>query len=511
MSYLSETNRLQRLNEGAGPLLLALLALSLAFAGGLLTAQQPILGLALILAAPLVLTTLLWPDVATLIVVFILYSNAAVVAVRFHNVPYIVGAAFPALLLLPLASYLIIRRQQLIMTPALPLLFVYLGIQLVGALLARSFNLALPSLMTFLLEGLVIYVLVTNAVRTPTMLRQIIWVLLLAGLLLGAVPLYQQLTRSFDNEFGGFGQVAPTGFRTGEETLQGEVRQPRLAGAIGEQNRFAQIMLVLVPLGLFRFWGERSTFLRLLALGITAVISVGVVLAFSRGAAVGFILMLVIMLSLRTIKPYQFGIIILGTILLLLAMPQYNQRLVSIPSAASMFSDEPGGEEPDGAIQGRTVEMLAAVYVFLDHPVIGVGPGMFRYYSAEYGNRLGIRMLQGNRESHSLYLDIAANHGLLGLICFLAIIYITLRDLIRARHRWLEEHPELANMATGLMLGIISYLTTGLFLHLAYARYFWLILALGAAASYVAGIAPKTEPIENQELSLSIDAEHRHE
>jgi hypothetical protein len=36
-------------------------------------------------------------------------------------------------------------------------------------------------------------------------------------------------------------------------------------------------------------------------------------------------------------------------------------------------------------------------------------------------------------------------------------------------------------------------MTTGLFLHLSYIRYFWLILALGGAASYVASIAAKTE------------------
>ena len=54
-------------------------------------------------------------------------------------------------------------------------------------------------------------------------------------------------------------------FKTGEEALHGNVMQRRLAGPLGEQNRYAQIMLMLVPLGLFRFWGERSIALRQLS------------------------------------------------------------------------------------------------------------------------------------------------------------------------------------------------------------------------------------------------------
>ena len=41
-------------------------------------------------------------------------------------------------------------------------------------------------------------------------------------------------------------------------------------------------------------------------------------------------------------------------------------------------------------------------------------------------------------------------------------------------------------MAAGFMLALVGYLASGLFLHLSYARYYWLVLALaGAAASVI--------------------------
>ena len=63
---------------------------------------------------------------------------------------------------------------------------------------------------------------------------------------------------------------------------------------------------------------------------------------------------------------------------------------------------------------------------------------------------------------------------------------MTLRGLARTRKRWLRDDPEIANMATAYMLSIVTYLTTGIFLHFAFIRYFWLIMALAAAVIYIA-------------------------
>ncbi|MEW6404340.1 MAG: O-antigen ligase family protein, partial [Chloroflexota bacterium] len=319
--------------------------------------------------------------------------------------------------------------------------------------------------------------------------RRAIWALLIAGAIVGAVPLYQQMTGTFDNNYGGFGQITSDGFRTGEELLQGSYRQPRLAGMLGEQNGFAQVMLMLLPLGMFRFLGEKSKGLRILALVATTLIAFAIALTFSRGAALGFVMMLLIMTLMRIIKLYQLAIFTLVAFLLLAALPQYWIRLATIPTISALFSEDRASEvgEPDGSIKGRATEMLAAALVFADYPMIGVGPGMYRYYSQEYGNKyIGIRMLEGNRQAHSLYLGLAADNGALGLILFLAILYVTLRNLARVRKRYIRSHPELANMATGFMLTVIVYMTTGLFKHMAYVRFFWLMIALAGAASYVA-------------------------
>ena len=478
--------------------LLLLSVILLGIAVGMSSAYQPVILAAGIMVLLLALSMLLWPDLATLTVVFLLGTNAAVVAVKFHDVPYFVGAAFPGLLIIPLISYLLFRKQKLIIDPVFPLLLIFLAVQLLSTMFSHYPGIAMAELTTFLIEWMGIHILVVNTVRTPRMLRWVVWVLVVVGVILGGVPLYQQVTGTYDNQYAGFAQTTEDSFRTGGENLMGEIRQPRLAGAIGEKNYYAQIMLMLVPLGLFRFWGERALPLRILGLFGAFVAGIGVVLSFSRGAAVGFALMLVILLFLRIIKLYQLGVLIVLTALVVALMPQFTLRLLSLQAVVSLFSEDSGMGEADSAITGRATEMLAAYYVFIDHPILGVGPGQFKYYSKEYSDELGLGVLVGTRESHSLYLDIASQLGIPGILTFMAILFMTLHNLARTRH----ERPALANMATAFILVIISFMTTGVFLHLSYVRYFALMLALASVVSIISpeGVPPagETQVVEEE-------------
>jgi O-antigen ligase len=123
--------------------------------------------------------------------------------------------------------------------------------------------------------------------------------------------------------------------------------------------------------------------------------------------------------------------------------------------------------------------------MFMDHPVTGVGPGMFNKHYAQYSGMVGSVQASAGREAHNLFLGLAAETGLLGLITFFSVIFVTLRDLLRTRKRLIVSDPRSAFIATGFFLAIISYLVTGMALHFAFVRYFWLMMALAASATLV--------------------------
>jgi O-antigen ligase len=429
-----------------------------------------------------------WPEAATLAVVALLYSNAAVVAVRFHGLPFAVGAMVVLPLAVPLANDLILHRRPLIVTPALPFVLLFLAMETVTVAMSRDPETALSRLFEEG-QGVVLYILITNVVRNAATLRRIVWSLILVGSILGAIALHQQLTGSFRSTYGGFAQADTGAFDV--QTSQGTVSQPRLAGPIGETNRYAQIMLMLMPLGFMQFAGGRSWWARTLAILGTALAAVGCALTFSRGAALALVLVVGTMAMMGYIRPRHLVVLVLGSFLALTAFPQSRARLASLQTVAdSLLAGQAGGqsgERLDGAVTGRLTEMLAAARVFADHPVFGVGPGMFKYYAPEYGNDGGLRFLEGPREAHNLYLGIAAETGALGILSFLAIVFVTLRSLQRRRQACMRTDPALAHSVTGFILVVVAYLATGMSMHFSYTRYFWLMLGLAGAAGSMHG------------------------
>src|SRR5690606_22516637 len=196
-------------------------------------------------------------DLATYLVVLIIYSNAAVIAVRFHGMPFIVAAGIPLLLGVPLLYYLLQRRQELVITPVTLLALAFLLVELLGTLFSKYVDVAAQNVLTFASEGLAIYLLLTNVIRHPRTLRGVLWAVLLAGILMATFPIIQYATGTYDSNYGGFAQADGAGVTTGQD-LFGDVRQLRVAGVIGEKNFYAQMMLMVVPIGVMQASAEKS-------------------------------------------------------------------------------------------------------------------------------------------------------------------------------------------------------------------------------------------------------------
>ncbi len=452
-----------------------------AIAVGMAGSFSPLIPLGIVVSLYMAVLLFKWPDFNVILIAFIIYTNTAVVLSKFHGVPQTVGYALPLLLLIPLMSHLFVHKRKIKINLVFILMIFYLSVMIVGSAFSRNVNLAMPNVINYVVEGLGLYFLLVNTIRTPKLLKQVVWSLLAAGALIGGISLYQQLTGTFDNNYGGFAQV-DNGFIT-EESIAGNTVQPRVSGPVGEKNRYAQILSMLIPLGLFQAWGTRSKGLRVTAFIFTGLIIIGANLAFSRGAQIGFLILIITMALMRYIKVRELLIMLVAVVLLLIAFPQVAQRFSTLGDIFS--SQEEGGiRNTDGSIQGRATEMLAALLVFKDHPIVGVGPGMFRYEMEEYSKIISLKNITGERQAHSLYPGVAAETGILGFVALMGIFFYTLYRLNIARSYWLVMNQmDMANLCTGFLLAIISYMTTGIFLHLAFIRYLWIIMALAVIAS----------------------------
>jgi hypothetical protein len=102
------------------PVAAIVLTIAVSLVVGLVAAQEPLIAIAGVLALLGAVAVAIRPATSVLIVVGLIYSNAPVVFVQYHNVPVAIAASVPLILAAPLAYDLLVRRQRIVLTPAMP-------------------------------------------------------------------------------------------------------------------------------------------------------------------------------------------------------------------------------------------------------------------------------------------------------------------------------------------------------------------------------------------------------
>jgi putative inorganic carbon (hco3(-)) transporter len=452
------------------------------------THEAPVV-LAALLGTLLLLTLFALPHLATVGVIFILYSNAPAIAVL-HGAPKLVAGAVILAFGIPLADRLINRGERARFDHVFVLLLAFLGVLLLASLSAPDKVLAVDRIVTFATEGLLLYWLVINTVTNRIMLRRVLWSLLAAGSLLGSMSIYQAATGSYEQQFAGFAErKLQLEFKRERDIAAGtlEDRMYRADRAEGPQigaNRYAQIMVVLVPLAILLARLAPTRRRRFAALVACAIILITIALTYSRGGLLALVVVACAGIYVAWLRPRHALIGAVTAALLLPALsPAIYKRIASLGEVTALT--DPG---TDGSLRGRATEMLAALHVFADYPALGVGPGQYApFYSVEYQQIPGIKFrdIQNTRRAHSLYFEMAAETGLVGLTIFMAIPLLLLRALWFARRQWLARDRELAETAAALWLSLIAFLFTALFMSHAFERYYWLLVALAGATLHI--------------------------
>lgn len=435
-------------------------------------------------------------------VVFLFFSNTVGVMVRSHGAPPAVGLMLILLLGIPVLS-LAARGKPLVVPSAFPFVGVYLVVQAVSTMLSSYPRDAIAVLQQFMVEGALLYLLVVNAVRNVATLVRLIWAVIAAGAVVASLSALQWITGTFDRPYGGFA-VIPL------EYLSGFAAEPRAAGPLGDPNYYAQMLLVPLTLSAVLVFTERRFLLKVLSFTALVLCMVGVVLTGSRGAGLAIVLTIALLMLLRAVRPRYVMFLVVGLVVVLAWAPAYRQRVLTVTSVLGGSPAEVSVEEDD-SVGARATEMLAAGGAFADHPLVGLGPGVFPLEYQKYAKPVGMQIHEETkvgeqrgqtpeREAHNLFLGLAAETGAAGVGAFLGIIAVTLHGLLRARRRFRTLRPELANMATALLAAMVAYFAAGMFLALAFERFLWILLALGAVPAL---LSPDEQTMVPRETTLA--------
>jgi O-antigen ligase len=422
--------------------------------------------------------TVISTEFGLLFLVFITYTRFSDIVVHYHNAPSIAKSFIVLLIVAIFTRWAIFHeRPNGWQRPSL-LIGTYGLVGFISLLYASNTERVILALNDFWKDAIIAIIVVILLQRGVTF-RRVIWSLLLAGIFMGTVSVFQFLTKSFTNNYWGFAQANIMEIVVGTDDY-------RISGPVGDPNFFAQTMLVLVPLALERMLSERGWFLRILASWALAVSALTVIFTYSRG---GFLAMTVTVILIFLFYPPRlkslplFIIIMVGIVLLI--PRSYYERIFTLKEAFQ--SPTVGFRTRDLAIRGRASENLTAVEMFKDHPFLGVGLNNYSYNYLDYTKKLGISLTARERAAHNLYLEVAAETGILGLIVFFVLIWVTIKTILSARKKFnLVNMNDYFRLTTAFFIGFIGYLSAAIFIHDAYPRYFYLLIGIGLSLNFVA-------------------------
>jgi len=298
------------------------------------------------------------------------------------------------------------------------------------------FSKSLRVLFSKWLEYILIFIIVGETLNTPKRLRNAIFILLATSGLIAADGIFQQ-------------------FRGIDFLRQRILVDGRMTATFQNQNDFAAYLVPVVLLSIsLVFSSQVKKQYRWIPLFLGILLGVCLILTFSRGAWLGFLVGLFLLAFLS--KEIKVSIFFICIFLVFISIPVLRQRV--------SYTFLPGGDAQRISIAWTAWSMIK------ENPLFGKGLGTFMDYFSQYATIPGVYY------AHNCYLQIWAESGIFSLLSFLGFLGILLSKGIKI----FKKNQNF--ILLGLICGISGFLIHSFFdtqlYSLQLAVLFWIIMGL---------------------------------
>jgi len=242
----------------------------------------------------------------------------------------------------------------------------------------------------------------------------------------------------------------------------------RVSGTLGGANGLAWYLCSLLPVPFTLFFLKTKKKLKMIILFIFLLGLLSLILTYSRGGWIGFIIGVLIVLALhykglrsvnKVVIPIVFiAIVCSSTVLIVYTSNPIKARLT---------------EEDRGSAYSRIMLMEVAFEMIKSNPIIGVG--LNNYTEVHHNYDVGVDKITQYYPVpvHNVYLQLTAEIGIPGLLFFLGFIgHIFIRSiLLIKRGKGLSE-----TVLIGLLGGITGFLINGFVENSSLGNYYLLTL-----------------------------------
>ena len=255
----------------------------------------------------------------------------------------------------------------------------------------------------------------------------------------------------------------------------------KLVATLGNPMFTATFFAMLVPVGFGLALAKKDRNGRIITLGSTVLMFFALILTLQRAAWIGFAVAFIVLLILSLLqyrrehaqsaeavsggrKGFQWTpdviavAIFLGVMVAAIPIALHNQRIHDrLMSIADLQSD---------TVLTRKVYMRASINMFLANPIQGSGVGNLKALFPQYRpsslvleNSLPLNRGYSTAYPHNIFIETAAETGLLGLIPFILLVFMVFRTALQSQ----RGSPWQNWLAIGFTGSLVAYFVTNQF------------------------------------------------
>lgn len=238
---------------------------------------------------------------------------------------------------------------------------------------------------------------------------------------------------------------------------------------ITDNNALALVLVMTLPMIRYLYLETQNKWIRYGLLGIFTLAVFAIIGTTSRGGFLGLVAVgTALVWKSRQRVTIFFLVIVFGAALAVFVPQKWVDRMETIENY-----------EEDASAMGRINAWTFGYRLARENPLTGGG---FRpYLDSDLYMRLVPDALRP-RSLHSIYFEVLADHGFVGLGIFLALLFATWKAFAKVR-RLTRENPELGwanNLASMGQASLVGYMAAGAFQNLAYFDHIYTVIALSA-------------------------------
>ncbi len=349
------------------------------------------------------------------------------------------------------------RTVRLVWSPVFLFALIFLATRALSILVAEGHAEAVGQVRSQA-KDLITLFLVAVLATSSGKIDRVIKAFVISLTLVGGLTVLQEFVFGNSTDFSGLSTV-PILSDLGTTTA-------RHGGPIGDANFWARVLVLALPLALSYWAGvRRRASLWFLA---AIVLFVAIFLTQSRGALIAVGASLLIWAAISRSGHARYLALAPLVLLLLVVNPVTGPRLATLTAIS-----EPTNELQEVSLRDRVSTNTAALEMFRDNPILGVGPKNYPIRLPAYESTAGFRDAR-IVDPHNVYLEHAAEGGLVGLTAWVAFLGSILFVQVRALRRLRRGNPRAVTLdqllAAGLIAGLGGWMVAGAFLHLAQFR-----------------------------------------